>query len=99
MRFFPGQIFLASQAACLLWCASALAAPQAAPPQPQKNQAKAGGPAHSKTGEAKVVPRVLAIATPDTTRIYVSLGKQRAYLLVGDEVAIDTRFPRASARA
>lgn len=38
----------------------------------------------------RVVPRVLDRATPDNTRITVSLGRQRAYLLVGDEVAIDT---------
>lgn len=37
-----------------------------------------------------VVPRVLDRATPDNTRITVSLGRQRAYLYVGDEVAIDT---------
>lgn len=38
----------------------------------------------------KVVPRVLEQAGPDNTRIVVSLGRQRAYLYVGDEVAIDT---------
>jgi hypothetical protein len=38
----------------------------------------------------KVVPRVLDRADPDNTRVTVSLGRQRAYLHVGDEVAIDT---------
>jgi lipoprotein-anchoring transpeptidase ErfK/SrfK len=38
----------------------------------------------------KVVPRVLEQAQPETTRIVVSLGRQRAYLYAGDEVAIDT---------
>lgn len=37
----------------------------------------------------KVVPRVLERAQPETTRIVVSLGRQRAYLYAGDEVAID----------
>lgn len=37
----------------------------------------------------KTVPRVLEGAQPDQTRIVVSLGRQRAYLYVGDEVAID----------
>jgi lipoprotein-anchoring transpeptidase ErfK/SrfK len=38
----------------------------------------------------KVVPRVVDQAKPENTRIVVSLGRQRAYLYVGDEVAIDT---------
>lgn len=38
----------------------------------------------------KVVPRVLDKATPDNTRITVSLSRQRACFLVDDEVAIDT---------
>jgi len=37
----------------------------------------------------KVVPRVLDRATPENTRIVVSLGRQRAYLYVDEEVAID----------
>jgi hypothetical protein len=38
----------------------------------------------------KVVPRVLEKAKPENTRITVSLSRQRACLLVDDEVAIDT---------
>lgn len=38
----------------------------------------------------KVVPRVMERATPDNTSIYVSLDRQRAYLFVENEVAIDT---------
>lgn len=38
----------------------------------------------------KVVPRVLDLARPDNTFIGISLGRQRAYLYVGKEVAIDT---------
>lgn len=34
--------------------------------------------------------RVYDRLTPDTSRVVVSLSKQRAYLLGGDEVAIDT---------
>lgn len=37
----------------------------------------------------KVVPRVLDKATPENTRIVVSLGRQRIYLYSGDEVAIE----------
>ena len=47
----------------------------------------------------KVVPRLLEGADPSAVSIYISLGKQRAYLSVGDEVAIDapacTGKPRA----
>jgi len=38
----------------------------------------------------KVVPRVLESSTPEKTSITISLGRQRACLLVGDEVAIDS---------
>jgi lipoprotein-anchoring transpeptidase ErfK/SrfK len=90
MRLFPGQIFLAAQVACLFWASSALAAPRPTPPPPKKTKQTPAGQLIQKQAKPKVVPRVLAIATPDNTRIYVSLSKQRAYLLVGDDVAIDT---------
>lgn len=38
----------------------------------------------------KVVPRVLELATPENTSLVVSLARQRAYLYVGSEAAIDT---------
>jgi len=38
----------------------------------------------------KVTPRVLEKATPENTHIYISLDKQRAFLFVDDEMAIDT---------
>ena len=38
----------------------------------------------------KVNRSVLKRATPDTVRVVVSLPKQRAYLMVGDEVAADS---------
>lgn len=44
----------------------------------------------AKQQPPKVIPRVLELATPDNTSIYVSLGKQRAFFKVGDETAIDT---------
>ncbi len=44
----------------------------------------------SKPGQPKTVPRVLELANPGNTQVVVSLGKQRAYLMVGDEIAIDT---------
>lgn len=47
----------------------------------------------------KVVPRVLDKATPENTRVTVSLGRRRAFLLVGDEVAIDTPVSTGKQRA
>lgn len=46
-----------------------------------------------------VVPRVLDRATPENTRLKVSLARQRAYLLVGEEVAIDAAVSTGVARA
>jgi len=46
----------------------------------------------------KVVPRVDEQATPDNTSIVVSLGRQRAYLLVDGEVAIDTPVSTGKSR-
>lgn len=43
-----------------------------------------------KQDPPKVIPRVLEQATPENVSVYISLTKQRAYLHVGDEVAIDT---------
>lgn len=37
-----------------------------------------------------VSPRLIDQVTPDNSRVRVSLSKQRAYLLMGDEVVIDT---------
>ena len=45
----------------------------------------------------KVTPRVLERVNPSNAHVLVSLGKQRAYLLVGNEIAIDT--PISSGKA
>ena len=37
-----------------------------------------------------VSPRLLEQVTPENSRVRVSLSKQRAYLLVGDEIVIDS---------
>lgn len=67
--------------------AAAQPAPSAAPPR--KEQKKASQ-LISKQAPPKVSTRVLERATPDNITIHVSLDKQRAYLKVGDEIAIDT---------
>ena len=51
----------------------------------------------SRQDKPNVTPRVYDKLTPDNARVLVSLSKQRAYLLAGDEVAIDT--PISSGKA
>jgi lipoprotein-anchoring transpeptidase ErfK/SrfK len=63
---------------------------QPAPPVPPKKQQKRAGELIKKQDPPKVIPRVLEKATIENVSIYISLGKQRAYLSVGDEVAVDS---------
>jgi lipoprotein-anchoring transpeptidase ErfK/SrfK len=62
---------------------------QPAPAHPQKKQRPAGELIR-KQDPPKVIPRVLSGATPENISVHISLSKQRAYLKVADEVAIDT---------
>ena len=62
---------------------------QQAPAAPPKKQ-KSAGELIKKQNPPEVKPRVLAQATPQNITVYISLTKQRAYLKVGDEIAIDT---------
>ena len=50
-----------------------------------------------KQERANFVPRVYNALTPDNSHVIVSIGKQRAYLMLGEEVAIDT--PISSGKA
>lgn len=50
-------------------------------------------------GPPLVVPRLLEGADPSQASVYVSLGKQRAYLSIGNEVAIDTPVSTGKPRA
>jgi lipoprotein-anchoring transpeptidase ErfK/SrfK len=70
---------------------SVLAQPASQPPtpRPQKKQ-KPAADLIKKQQPPKVSPRVLDRATPDNVSVHVSLAKQRAYLMVGEEVAVDT---------
>lgn len=47
----------------------------------------------------KVVPRLLDGADPGQASVHVSLGRQRAYLSIGNEVAIDTPASTGKPRA
>ncbi len=58
-------------------------------PPPKAVQKKASA-LISKQEPPKVIPRVLEKATAENVSITISLGKQRAYFLVGEEIAVDT---------
>ncbi|MFZ0711365.1 MAG: L,D-transpeptidase family protein [Terrimicrobiaceae bacterium] len=65
-------------------------AQQASPLAPPKKQQKKAAELIKRQDPPKVIPRVLEKATPDNVSIYVSLSKQRVYLRVGDEIAVDS---------
>ena len=44
----------------------------------------------AKQDKPQVRPRVLEKADPEKASIYISLSKQRAYLKIGEELAVDT---------
>ena len=69
-------------------CAQFLSAQQ--PPLPPQKKQKSATELLKKQEPPKVIPRVLAQATPQNITVYISLSKQRAYLKVGDEIGIDT---------
>ena len=97
MRFFYGPLTATAPAIAIMalsLCAPLHAVPQTVP-QPNaaakpKTKQKPASELITKQAKPQTVPRVLDKATQDNTRVYVSIGKQRAYLLVGDEVAIDS---------
>jgi lipoprotein-anchoring transpeptidase ErfK/SrfK len=50
-----------------------------------------------KQEPARTTPRVLDMMTPDNSHVVISISRQRAYLMVGDEIGIDT--PISSGKA
>lgn len=65
-------------------------AQSANPPTPERKKQTPASQLIKKQTKPKVIPRVLQRATPDNTRVHISVGKQRAWLFVGNEVAIDS---------
>jgi len=47
-------------------------------------------PSISKIDPPRVVPRVFKRLTPDNSSVVIDISKQRAYLMLGDEVALET---------
>ncbi|HEX4086438.1 MAG TPA: L,D-transpeptidase family protein [Chthoniobacteraceae bacterium] len=50
-----------------------------------------------KQEPAKLTPRVLDLMTPDNSHVVVSISRQRVYLMMGDEIGIDS--PISSGKA
>jgi len=72
---------------------AALLCPMLAQPAsgvPPKKQQKKASSLISKQEPPKVNPRLLEQATAQNIAVTISLGKQRAYFLVGGEIAVDT---------
>jgi len=88
---FPAipRLLLAVTLAASALCAPAVFAQQQIVPKPVTKQKKASE-LIKKQDPPKVIPRVLEQATPENVTVLISLSKQRAFLKVGDEIAIDT---------
>jgi len=90
-QFFAiASILLACLAGPATLKAGSNGAPGGAAPAPATAPMKHASELINKQDQPKVVPRLMETATPDNTHVIVSLSKQRAYLLVGDEIALDT---------
>lgn len=79
----------------VIFAAAAVAAEENGAP----SESKAAGVVFATQDPPKVVPRLLDGAVPSQTSISVSLGRQRACLSVGGEVAIDTPVSTGKPRA
>jgi lipoprotein-anchoring transpeptidase ErfK/SrfK len=64
--------------------------PRSPKPAPPPKQMRKASTYISRQEPLKVNQSVLKQATPDNVRVRVSLPKQRAYLMVGDEIAADS---------
>src|SRR4029453_8204703 len=71
--------------------------PRSPRPAPQPKQMRKASAYISRQEPLKVNQSVLRQATPDNVHVRVSLPKQRAYLMVGEEIAADS--PISSGRA
>lgn len=60
------------------------------PMAPGKSPMKHASELIRKQDPPKVSARLMETATPDNTHVVISLSKQRAYLFVGEEIAIDS---------
>ena len=82
--------FLPARSVGALWLMAMLAHGQSGPTVPRPTTQKPARELIGKQEPAKITPRVLDALTPETSSIQISLSKQRAYLMLGGEIAIDT---------
>lgn len=85
---FPVLPLLAVTLAMVVFGQAVAQQQSGATPVPKKQ--KKASELISKQEPPKVHPRVLEKATPENVTVTISLGKQRAYFFVGEEIAIDT---------
>jgi len=78
---------LAVVAALFLGAFTSTAVAQQGTPKPKQKKASE---LIKKQEPPRIAQRVLDRATPDNVSVRISLGAQRVYLLVGDEVAVDS---------
>ena len=71
--------------------------PKSPKPMPQPQQMRKASAYISRQEPLKVNQSVLKEATPDNVHVRVSLPKQRAYLMIGDEIVADS--PISSGKA
>jgi len=79
-----GALFLSAPAASAQFFGPRKQPPKARPPM------KKAGMLISRQPPAKVDPALGAAVSPDNSRVLISISKQRAYLLAGDQVYIDS---------
>jgi lipoprotein-anchoring transpeptidase ErfK/SrfK len=84
------QPVLIAGAGLCIFCLQLVAQQQRPVPTPRPTKQKSASELIKKQDPPKVIPRVLEKATPDNVSFYISLGKQRAYMKVGDEIAVDS---------
>jgi len=74
---------------CSIYGQFRLFGPRSPKPTPQPKQMRTASQLISRQAPLKVDQGLLQEATPDNTRIVVSIPKQRAYLMIGDQIVAD----------
>jgi len=97
MRFLIARIFRGYRAALVVGAVLAMSGSPARAQLFGHFGVKKASESIQRQEPPKVSPRVFDRVTPANSRVLVSLGKQRAYLLLNGEIAIDT--PISSGKA
>jgi lipoprotein-anchoring transpeptidase ErfK/SrfK len=74
---------------CSIYGQFRLFGPRSPKPTPQPKQMRTASQLISRQAPLKVNQGLLQQATPDNTRIVVSIPKQRTYLMIGDQIVAD----------